>query len=193
MSYWSELTRPIPLPAQPNTDHADAGHPDLVRRTSPTRSITTLRGALGDSFTLDRGGLRPMVAQALPAETTAIIRGAPGLTSAPITEDQVEVVRALVARIPASRVSTYGDIAEEAGLSSPRIVAWIMRTRFLGSAVAPGDSGLGRPAPHLATPVGARYAPRACWPTTARCRCASTATRSRGGGGGRRQTQMVPK
>ena len=57
----------------------------------------------------------------------------------------------LVAAIPAGRVSTYGDIAEAAGLSSPRIVGWIMRTdssdlpwhRVLGAS--------GRPAPHLAT------------------------------------------
>ena len=47
---------------------------------------------------------------------------------APITDEQVEQVRALVAGIPAGRVTTYGDIATAAGLSSPRIVGWIMRT-----------------------------------------------------------------
>ena len=47
---------------------------------------------------------------------------------APISDEQVEAVRALVSRIPTGRVSTYGDIAAAAGLSSPRIVAWIMRT-----------------------------------------------------------------
>ena len=47
---------------------------------------------------------------------------------AAITDEQVETVRALVASIPAGRVSTYGDIADAAGLSSPRIVGWIMRT-----------------------------------------------------------------
>ena len=47
---------------------------------------------------------------------------------APITDAQVERVRALVAAIPAGRVATYGDIASAAGLSSPRIVGWIMRT-----------------------------------------------------------------
>lgn len=45
-----------------------------------------------------------------------------------VTEDQVEAVRALVAAIPAGKVSTYGDLAAEVGLSSPRIVGWIMRT-----------------------------------------------------------------
>src|SRR6185312_12348359 len=45
-----------------------------------------------------------------------------------VTDEQVETVRALVAAIPAGRVSTYGDIADAAGLSSPRIVGWIMRT-----------------------------------------------------------------
>ena len=47
---------------------------------------------------------------------------------AAITDAQVESVRALVAAIPPGRVVTYGDIATAAGLSSPRIVGWIMRT-----------------------------------------------------------------
>ena len=70
---------------------------------------------------------------------------------AAVTEDQVELVRALVDRIPAGRVSTYGDIAAEAGLSSPRIVGWIMRTDSSDlpwHRVVPAS---GRPAPHLAT------------------------------------------
>lgn len=70
---------------------------------------------------------------------------------APITDDQVERVRALVAAIPAGRVATYGDIACAAGLSSPRIVAWIMRT---DSADLPWHRVIrasGRPAEHLAT------------------------------------------
>ncbi|KUI23898.1 DNA methyltransferase [Mycobacterium sp. IS-1742] len=70
---------------------------------------------------------------------------------AAITDRQVEAVRALVSRIPPGRVATYGDIADAAGLSSPRIVGWIMRTdssdlpwhRVIGAS--------GRPAPHLAT------------------------------------------
>lgn len=70
---------------------------------------------------------------------------------AAITDEQVERVRELVASIPAGRVSTYGDIAAAAGLSSPRIVAWIMRT---DSADLPWHRVLpvsGRPAAHLAT------------------------------------------
>ncbi|OZE74777.1 DNA methyltransferase [Rhodococcus sp. 15-649-2-2] len=70
---------------------------------------------------------------------------------APITEDQVERVRALVASIPSGFVATYGDIAAAADLSSPRIVGWIMRT---DSADLPWHRVLGasgRPAPHLAT------------------------------------------
>ena len=69
---------------------------------------------------------------------------------APITDDQVEQVRGLVAAIPPGRVSTYGDIASAAGLSSPRIVAWIMRT---DSADLPWHrviTASGRPAAHLA-------------------------------------------
>ena len=69
---------------------------------------------------------------------------------AAITEEQVETVRALVASIPPGQVATYGDIADAAGLSSARIVGWIMRTdssdlpwhRVIGAS--------GRPAAHLA-------------------------------------------
>lgn len=68
---------------------------------------------------------------------------------APVTEAQVEAVRALVAAIPAGQVATYGDIASAAGLSSPRIVGWIMRT---DSADLPWHRVIrasGRPAAHL--------------------------------------------
>ena len=70
---------------------------------------------------------------------------------AKVTDEQIERVRALVARIPAGRVATYGDIATAAGLSSPRIVGWIMRT---DSADLPWHRVLtasGRPARQLAT------------------------------------------
>jgi alkylated DNA nucleotide flippase Atl1 len=70
---------------------------------------------------------------------------------APITEDQVDRVRELVASIPAGSVATYGDIASAASLSSPRIVGWIMRT---DSADLPWHrviSANGTPAAHLAT------------------------------------------
>jgi methylated-DNA-[protein]-cysteine S-methyltransferase len=70
---------------------------------------------------------------------------------APITDDQVERVRALVAAIPAGRVSTYGDIAAAADLSSPRIVAWIMRTDSSDLPWHRVITASGRPAPHLAT------------------------------------------
>ncbi len=70
---------------------------------------------------------------------------------APITDDQVERVRALVAQIPSGRVSTYGDLAEAAGLSSPRIVGWIMRTDSLDLPWHRVIGVSGRPAPHLRT------------------------------------------
>ena len=70
---------------------------------------------------------------------------------APVTDQQIERVRALVAGIPPGRVATYGDIASVAGLSSPRIVGWIMRT---DSADLPWHrviTASGRPARHLTT------------------------------------------
>jgi methylated-DNA-protein-cysteine methyltransferase related protein len=63
---------------------------------------------------------------------------------APVTDDQVERVRALVASIPAGRVSTYGDI-------SPRIVGWIMRTDSSDLPWHRVITASGRPAKHLTT------------------------------------------
>ena len=65
------------------------------------------------------------------------------------SDEQVELVRRLVAAIPPGRVATYGDIASAAGLSSPRTVGWIMRT---DSADLPWHRVIGasgRPAAHL--------------------------------------------
>ncbi|MCV7355870.1 MGMT family protein [Mycolicibacterium fluoranthenivorans] len=67
-----------------------------------------------------------------------------------VTDEQVEAVRALVAAIPAGRVSTYGDIAAEAGLSSPRIVGWVMRTDSSDLPWHRVIPASGQPAPHLA-------------------------------------------
>ncbi|WP_068157865.1 MGMT family protein [Rhodococcus phenolicus] len=74
------------------------------------------------------------------------------------TDAQIERVRELVASIPAGRVATYGDIADAAGLSSPRTVGWIMRT---DSADLPWHRVLpasGKPAAHLARRQLARLA-----------------------------------
>ena len=68
-----------------------------------------------------------------------------------MTEDQVERVRALVASIPSGRVSTYGDIAAVAGLSSPRIVGYIMRIDSLDLPWHRVITASGRPAKHLTT------------------------------------------
>jgi methylated-DNA-protein-cysteine methyltransferase-like protein len=70
---------------------------------------------------------------------------------APVTDDQVERVRALVASIPAGRVSTYGDIAAAVKLSSPRIVGWIMRTDSSDLPWHRVITASGRPARHLTT------------------------------------------
>ena len=68
-----------------------------------------------------------------------------------VTDDQVERVRGFVAAIPSGRVATYGDIASAAGLSSARIVGWIMRTDSSDLPWHRVISASGRPAAHLAT------------------------------------------
>jgi alkylated DNA nucleotide flippase Atl1 len=70
---------------------------------------------------------------------------------APVTDEQVELVRRLVASIPAGRVATYGDIASAAALSSPRIVGWIMRTDSSDLPWHRVITASGRPAAHLVT------------------------------------------
>lgn len=70
---------------------------------------------------------------------------------APITDSDVERVRRLVAAIPAGRVATYGDIACAAELSSPRIVAWIMRTDSHDLPWHRVIRACGKPAAHLAS------------------------------------------
>ncbi|MCV7151863.1 MGMT family protein [Mycolicibacterium pyrenivorans] len=70
---------------------------------------------------------------------------------AAITEEQVERVRALVAAVPPGSVATYGDIADAAGLSSARIVGWIMRTDASDLPWHRVITASGRPASHLAT------------------------------------------
>jgi methylated-DNA-protein-cysteine methyltransferase related protein len=70
---------------------------------------------------------------------------------APTTDEQVELVRSLVAAIPPGRISTYGDIAAVAGLSSPRIVGWIMRTDSSDLPWHRVITASGRPARHLTT------------------------------------------
>lgn len=70
---------------------------------------------------------------------------------AQITDEQVERVRSLVAEIPAGRVTTYGDIASVAGLSSPRTVGWIMRTDSSDLPWHRVITASGRPAQHLRT------------------------------------------
>ncbi|MCV7260228.1 MGMT family protein [Mycobacterium shimoidei] len=69
----------------------------------------------------------------------------------PVTDAQIERVRALVAAIPAGRVATYGDIAAAAELSSPRIVGWIMRTDSSDLPWHRVITASGRPARHLRT------------------------------------------
>lgn len=46
----------------------------------------------------------------------------------PITDAQIERVRTLIAAIPPGQVTTYGALAEAAGLTNPRQVGWILRT-----------------------------------------------------------------
>ncbi|WP_319431305.1 MGMT family protein [Mycobacterium sp. RTGN5] len=70
---------------------------------------------------------------------------------AAVTDEQVELVRRLVASIPAGRVATYGDIASAAKLSSPRIVGWIMRTDSSDLPWHRVITASGRPAAHLVT------------------------------------------
>ena len=113
---------------------------------------TRLRERLGADFTLVEFDCDHMVPHARPArDRRRDPRRTGSLSMAAVTDEQVERVRALVASIPAGRVATYGDIASAAGLSSPRIVGWIMRTDSSDLPWHRVITASGRPAPHLAT------------------------------------------
>lgn len=70
---------------------------------------------------------------------------------APVTDEQVERVRDLIAAIPAGQVTTYGDIAAAAGLSNARTVGWILRTDGSDLPWHRVIRASGRPVPHLHT------------------------------------------
>lgn len=70
---------------------------------------------------------------------------------APVTDEQVERVRALISSIPAGQVATYGDIAAAAGLSNARTVGWILRVDGSDLPWHRVIRASGRPADHLRT------------------------------------------
>lgn len=65
------------------------------------------------------------------------------------TDAQVEHVRELILSIPRGKVSTYGGIADAAGLSTPRTVAWILRVDGSGLPWQRVIRSDGRPAPEV--------------------------------------------
>lgn len=75
---------------------------------------------------------------------------------AAVTDEQVELVRALIAGIPAGRVASYGDIASAAGLSNARTVGWILRVDGADLPWHRVIRASGRPAAHRQTEQLAR-------------------------------------
>src|SRR5258707_1213546 len=73
------------------------------------------------------------------------------LTMGPFPDEQVKLVRSLVAAIPPGKACAYGDTASVAGLSIPRIVGWIRRTDSSHLPWHRVISASGRPARHLRT------------------------------------------
>lgn len=70
---------------------------------------------------------------------------------AAVTDEQVELVRALICAIPPGRVATYGDIAAAAGLSSARTVGWVLRVDGADLPWHRVIRASGQPAAHLKT------------------------------------------
>lgn len=67
---------------------------------------------------------------------------------AKVGDADIERVRALIAAVPPGRVVTYGDVAAATGLSSPRIVGWILRTDAADLPWHRVIAASGRPATH---------------------------------------------
>lgn len=75
---------------------------------------------------------------------------------APITDEQVERVRAVIVGVPAGQVTTYGDVAAATGLTSPRIVGTILSRDGADLPWHRVVRANGRPAPHKPTEQLAR-------------------------------------
>ena len=150
MSYWSELAREIILPPKGiGTTLVQAAwtSPSYVNDRLDRRP----ERAAGGRFSAVDVRMRSHGGRDQTCRGRRTDPRADELTVAPVTDEQVERVRALVASIPPGRVSTYGDIAAAAGLSSPRIVGWIMRTDSSDLPWHRVITASGRPARHLTT------------------------------------------
>ena len=114
-----------------------------ARRTSTDELRRSARAAPRGRFHTAGVGLRPHGPAGQARRDGGVDpRAARAIAMAPITDEQVETVRALVASIPPGRVSTYGDIAEAARSFQPAHRRLDHAHRFVGSAVAPGDPGV---------------------------------------------------
>ena len=138
MSYWSELAREIVLPPKGIAT-------TLVRaaRTSPPYvtdgSITGLRERLGADFQLLDFDCDHMVAAGQAGRDRRADPRADALTVAPVTDEQVERVRALVAvdpRRPGRDLRRYRRCRRAFQPAHRRLDH---ADRLLGPALAPGD------------------------------------------------------
>lgn len=66
-------------------------------------------------------------------------------------EQTHERVREIIASVPAGKVATYGDIAAVAGLSTPRMVGWLLREDGFDLPWHRILRADGTPAPHVKT------------------------------------------
>ena len=67
------------------------------------------------------------------------------------SDEQIEAVRALILSVPAGRVTTYGDVADAAGLPTPRMTGWVLRHDGSGLPWQRVVRADGTPAPHKAS------------------------------------------
>ncbi len=77
-----------------------------------------------------------------------VLRPVRGCHTRAMEDEQVERVRKLLAAVPPGRVTTYGDLAAAAGLSSPRIVGRILAEDSADLAWHRVVNAAGRAAPH---------------------------------------------
>ena len=66
-------------------------------------------------------------------------------------EQTHERVRSVIAAVPPGKVATYGDVATLAGLSTPRLVGWVLREDGMDLPWHRIIRADGVPAPHLLT------------------------------------------
>lgn len=143
----------FPVPGPPSTP--TGFQPPAPRVVAPANSCAAApdQPRAGRSITGTRTKLLRCCCAALATPASehggpTVLRPVRGCHTRAVDDEQVERVRELLAAVPPGRVTTYGDLAAAAGLSSPRTVGRILAEDSADLAWHRVVNAAGRAAPH---------------------------------------------